>query len=240
MKRRLFVLILLAVVGALLAAACYGHRGITGSGHIITEEKDFSDFSVVDVENIFKIEIVQSDSFSIAITGDDNILDRIKVSKDEETLKIRLKPRRFHHVSLKAVIAMPDLSGLNLVGLSDVTVTGFKSSRDFQLDLSGASSLDGDLEAGDVVIKASRSSRVTLEGSASTLTLDASGASRIDLANFPVKDASIELSRLSHATVNASERLDPVNLSGDSRLGYLGDPAFGELDTSGDSAIHRK
>ena len=240
MKRRLFVLILVAVVGALLAAACYGHRGTTGSGHIITEEKDFSDFTVVDVENIFKIEIVQSDSFSIAITGDDNILDRIKVSKDEETLKIRLERRRFHHVTLKAAIAMPDLSGLNLEGLSNVIVTGFKSSQDLKLDLSGASSLSGDIEAGNVVIEASGASRVTLEGSASTLTLDASGASRIDLANFPVKDASIELSRLSHATVNASERLDPVNLSGDSRLGYLGDPAFGELDTSGDSAIHRK
>ena len=100
--------------------------------------------------------------------------------------------------------------------------------------------MNGNLEADDVVIKASRASRVTLEGSATTLTIDASGGSRIDLADFPVRDASIELRGISHATVNASERLDPVNLRGDSRLGYLGDPAFGVLDTSGDSAIHRK
>ena len=97
MKRRLFILILVALVGTLLAAACggHGHRGITGSGHIITEEKDFSGFTAVDLENIFKAEIVQSDSFSITITGDDNILDRVKVSKDEktQTLKMRLEPR---------------------------------------------------------------------------------------------------------------------------------------------------
>ena len=198
MKRRLFVLILVAVVGAVLAAACTG-RGhhISGSGHIITEEKDFSGFTVVDIENVFKTEIVQSDSFSIAITGDDNILDRIKVSKHGETLKIRLERRRFHHVTLRAVISMPVLSGLNLDGLSEVTITGFKSAQDFELDISSVSSLHGDLEAGDVVIKASGASRVTLEGSASTLALDASGRSRVDLANFPVRDASIELSRLS-------------------------------------------
>ena len=242
MKRRLSVLILAAVVGALLAAACtgHGHRGITGSGHIITEQKDFSGFTVVDAENIFNTEIIQSDSFGIAITGDDNILDRVKVSEEEGTLKLRLERRRFHHINLKAVIAMPNLSGLNLDGISNVTVTGFKSSQDLNLDLSGASSLSGDLEAGNVVIEASGASRVILQGSASTLTLDASGASRIDLANFPVKNASVELSRISHATVNVSEKLDPVTLRGDSRLGYLGDPAFGEPDTSGDSAIHRK
>ena len=156
MKRRLFVLILVAVVGALLAAACTGrgHGRIIGSGHIVTEEKDFSGFTVVDVENILKIEIVQSDSFSVAFTGNDNILDRIKVSKDDETLKIRLERHRFHHVSLEATITMPDLSGLNVDGLSNVTVTGFKSSQDFKLDISGASTLTGDLEAGDVVIKA--------------------------------------------------------------------------------------
>ncbi len=109
---------------------------------------------------------------------------------------------------------MPDLSGLNVDGLSNVTVTGFKSSQDFKLDISGASTLNGDLEAGDVVIKARGASRVTLEGSANTLTLDVSAASRIELANFPVKDARVDLSRFSHATVNASGRLDPVNLRG--------------------------
>ena len=59
MKRRLFVLILVAIVGALLAAACNGHglgHRITGSGHIITQEKDFSGFTVVDLENIFNTE----------------------------------------------------------------------------------------------------------------------------------------------------------------------------------------
>jgi len=134
---------------------------------------------------------------------------------------------------------MPVLTGLDLDGLSHVTLTGFKSSQDFHVDLSEVSSLNGNIEAGDVVIEASDASAVTLAGSASTLTLDVSGRSRVDLANFSVNEASVELSGLSRATVSASERLDPVDLSGDSRLQYLGDPTFGEVDTSDDSAIHR-
>ncbi len=240
MGTRLFVLVSLAGVGALLAAACYGGHGRTaGSGHVVTEQREFTDFTALDLENIFDTEVVQSDSFSVTITADDNLQERVKVSKDGEILKLRLERRRFHHITLKAKITMPVLSGLDLDGLSRVTVTGFKSSQDLHLDLSEASSLTGDIEAGDVVIEVSDASAVTLAGSASTLTLDASGRSRVNLADFTVNEASVELSGFSLATVSASERLDPVDLSGDSRLEYLGDPTFGEIDTSGDSAIHR-
>ncbi len=240
MKLRLCVLVLLAGVGALLAAACgYGHGSTSGSGRIVTEQRDFTGFTALEIENIFNTEIVQSDSFSITITADDNVLERVKVSRDGEELELRLEPRRFHrHITLGATITMPVLSGLELDGLSRVTVTGFKSSQDLHLDLSEASSLTGDMEAGDVVIKASRSGRVTLEGSASTLTLDASDASRVDLAGFLVNEAAVELSGLSLATVNASERLGPVDLRGRSRFEYLGDATLGEVDTSDDSAIH--
>ncbi len=162
------------------------------------------------------------------------------MSQDGEELKIRLERRRYHYITLKVEIAMPVLTGLDLDGLSHVTVKGFKSSQDFHVDLSEASSLSGDLEAGDLVIEASDASAVTLTGSASTLTLDVSGRSRVDLADFSVNEASVELSGLTRATVSASERLDPVDLSGDSRLEYLGDPTFGEVDTSGDAAIHRR
>ena len=241
MKRRLLVLILVAVVGALLAAACgggNGHRNITGSGHVVIEEKNFADFTTVDVRNVFEAEIVQADSFNITITADDNIIERIEVSQDEATLKIRFPSHIYRHVTMKVEIAMPDLRGLELDGLSRVIVKGFETSDDFHIDLSGASSLNGDIKAGGVVLEASGASTVTLEGSASTLTVDASGASVVNLADFPVNAASVKLSGNSRAIVNASERLDPVDLSNDSRLQYLGDPAFGEVETSGDSAIH--
>ena len=241
MKWGFTVLVWLTVMGALILAACdggHGHRRTTGSGHVVTEEKNFAGFTTVDLRNVFEAEIAQSDSFIITITADDNILEHIKVSQDEATLKIRLEPRLYRHITMKIEISMPDLQGLDLGGLSRVTVKGFESSRDFHIDISGASSLNGDIKAGGVIIEASGASTVTLEGSASTLAVDASDASVVKLADFPVNAARVKLSGNTRAIVNASERLDPVDLSNDSRLQYLGDPAFGEVETSGDSAIH--
>ncbi len=241
MKWGFILLVWLTVIGTLALAACdRGNeiRRTIGSGHVVTEEKNFTNFTTVDVRNVFQVEIVQSDSFNITITADDNILEHINFSQDEATLKIRLASRLYTHITMKIEIAMPDLRGLDLGELSRVTVKGFESSPDLHIDISGASSLTGDIKAGNVIIEASGASTVTLEGSASTLTIDASDASVVNLANFPVNTASVKLSGNTRAIVNASERLDPVDLSGDSRLQYLGDPAFGEVETSGDSAIH--
>ena len=80
MKRGFIILVWLTVLGALAVTACdggHGHRRITGSGHVVTEERNFANFATVVLRNVFEAEIVKSDSFNITITADDNILERI-------------------------------------------------------------------------------------------------------------------------------------------------------------------
>ena len=71
------------------------------------------------------------------------------------------------------------------------------------------------------------------------MTIDASGASSVDLGGFPVNDANVEASGASNVTVNARGKLD-VNASGASHVYYLGSPTLGKVDTSGASSIKRK
>ena len=78
-----------------------------------------------------------------------------------------------------------------------------------------------------------------LTGSAQSVTLEASGSSEIDLADFPVVDANVNLSGGSEATVNPSGRLD-VDVSGASHLYYLGSPTLGRVQTSGGSSVGQK
>jgi hypothetical protein len=107
------------------------------------------------------------------------------------------------------------------------------------VDLSGSSSLRGDIEAGGTSFDLSGSSDANLTGSGGNLTLDASGSSDVDLSDFPVADAEIDASGASTVTVNASGRLD-VEASGASDVYYLGDPSMGTIDTSGASSVEPK
>jgi len=135
---------------------------------------------------------------------------------------------------------MPDLTGLDLRGASQVTLTGFKSTNALNLDLSAASHLRGDIEAGDVRLDVSDASQVTLRGSAGDVTMDdVSGASTVDLADFPVTNATVATRDKSEVTVNASGRLD-VDASGASDIYYLGDPMLGTVNTTDDSSVEPK
>ena len=120
---------------------------------------------------------------------------------------------------------MPDLRALNFSGATKGTITGFSSSHDFNLDLSGASGLDGNIQAGDAMVMLSGASRVELEGSAKDINVNASGASRVNLSRFPVNNAQVLLSGASSGTINLNGRLD-ADLSGASNSATLASPPW--------------
>ena len=247
MKRLSILVLVLAGLIALFAACgddgeeTVQDEGVEGSGNVVSQEMPLTDFTSVEAANAFEVEITQSDTFSVTIRVDDNILDLVDVSKDGDTLKLRLERgvslRR--DVTLEADITMPELESLELSGASKASVSGFRSSGQLDIDLSGASSLDGNLEAGETDIEASGASTVVLEGSATELTIEGSGASSLDLADFTVDTAEVELSGASDATVRAQESIDPVDVSGASKLRYLGDPSLGDVTTSGASTVDK-
>ena len=211
---------------------------LVSCGNLRTQESDFTDFTRVEVGHAFQVEIVQSDSYSVIITADENLFNYIQVSKEGETLKIGLE-QSILFGTLKAEITMPDLHELSLSGATRGTIQGFSSSHDFILDLSGASRLNGDITAGDAQFTVSGASTVQLQGSASDMTIDASGASRVNLDDFPVNNAGVKLSGASSGTVNLGGRLD-ADLSGASKLSYIGEPTLGDIQTSGDSTLSKK
>jgi hypothetical protein len=216
-------------------------EGVRGSGNVVSQEMPLADFSSVEAANAFEVGITQSDTFSVTMRVDDNILDLLDVSKEGNTLRLRLERgvRLFGDVTLEASITMPELESLELGGASKASVSGFRSSGRLDIDLSGASSLEGDLEAGDTDIDASGASRVLLEGSATEMTMEGSGASSLDLADFTVNTAEVRLSGASDATLRVLERIEPVDVSGASRLRYLGDPSLGDVTTSGASTVDK-
>jgi hypothetical protein len=71
------------------------------------------------------------------------------------------------------------------------------------------------------------------------MVADASGASRFNLDDFTVNNADVDFSGASSGTVNLDGRLD-ADLSGASRLWYIGEPNMGNIDTSGASTISKK
>jgi hypothetical protein len=212
---------------------------VVGSGNLVTLEEEYTGFDAVDVSHAFQVEIRQGETFAVVVRVDDNLQPYVRVDKVGDTLKIGLETGGcFRDVTMEAEITMPELAGLYLSGASHATVTGFSSGQALAVRLSGASSLRGDIEAGDVRMVLSGASNVSLDGSAQNLRLEVSGASHARLADFPAEQVDVEASGASSATVNASGRLDG-EASGASEVRYVGSPTLGRMYTSGSGSIRQ-
>ena len=215
---------------------------ISGSGNVVTQEEAITRFDKVDASQSFEVDISQGEAYSVIIRVDDNVLPHLQVVKQGDALKIGLKPGQVYSIqkaTMQAEVIMPELTGLDLSGASHATISGFESTKDLIVDLSGSSSLRGDIEAGSASFDLSGSGDVTLTGSAGDVAIDASGSSDVDLTDFPVADANINASGSSRVTVNPSGRLD-VDATGASDVYYLGSPTMGAIDTSGSSTVKPK
>jgi len=242
MKKAIIIIAIVAAVAVTSTVLILrGWPGVLiGSGNLETEAYAFTNFTEVEIGSVFDFEIKQSSSYSINVTADDNVMDYVQVSQDGQTLKIRLgRVSILGPVTLRALVTMPQLHGLTASGASRGTVSDFSSSEDLDITVSGASTVTGDITAGNVEFGISGASTIQLEGSANDIDANVSGASHLNLDNFIVNNADINFSGASSGTVNLNGRLD-ANLSGASRLWYIGEPTMGDINTSGASTISKK
>jgi hypothetical protein len=258
-KAILIVACTVIMITAVLLTGCVAPIIKKDTGPTVTRNYDFTDFTIIEIGHAAKLEVTRADTYSISISAGESVFDHIKVTKTGNKLKIDLGNLFFSFPRSPSVkITMPELRGLYLSGASEGNVTGFRSSQDIDLTLSGASELDMDMETGAFECEISGASKVTgylkatssdialsgasrieINGSGGDIKIDASGASRVNLANFTVNDADIDLSGASDATLDINGRLD-VTLSGASTLRYSGNPTLGTINISGGSELERR
>lgn len=234
---------LVSIAGCNLETVSYGSRPgdntIIGSGQMATRDYSIADFSGIDVGDAFQVEIQPSESFGVTVSGDDNIIDYVKVDKQGQTLRVSLAPgRSYNYEELRLAIKMPRLTSLTLSGAARAMVNELKSPDGLHLNLSGATMLIGWIEAGDTEIVASDASVVELQGVGQSLRLEGSGASQANLADYLASDANVNMSGASKASVNVVGKLS-ATLSGASRLDYSGNPTLGTISVSSGSLLNR-
>jgi hypothetical protein len=239
-KRVLSWLIALVVSAStfLVLTGCGGW--VTGSGKVETREMNFTDFTALDIDSAFEVDITQDDAYRVTITTDDNLFDYVNVNQSGKTLHIGLKqPYAYMRTTRKATITMPALQQLELSGASRAKVSGFIATSPLEMDISGASKASGSLKMADGKFEVSGASTLELSGAGQNLSLEISGASTLKLGEFTAAKAVVNVSGASRATVNVTGRLD-AEVSGASTLTYLGNPTLGDIEVTGASTLHRK
>jgi hypothetical protein len=241
---KLVYLLMVALLAALIVgctvvdAVLEDIEFVGGSGSLITRTYDESGFTEVATGHGATIDITADDDYAISVEMDDNLEPYLEVTNTDGRLTILLNEdkKSYIHTTLHIAITMPELNGIHLSGGSVGTITGFGSDQPFDVELSGGSRLEGDIESGNADVNISGGSRIDLNGLAGDLNLSASGGSFAYLDGFAVQDVTLDASGGGVVNIYPSGVIRG-QASGGAMIHYDGNPTSIDVDTSGGSQV---
>lgn len=221
---------------ALLIGGCNADC-IPGSGNQITTTRDVQPFTFVETSGSIKLVLKQGPQ-ELRITADDNLMDEIRTNVSGNTLEIDMKGNFCNTGPITVYLSSQAYEGVNASGAVEIVSDGLLQLKDFEMDLSGSSKVDLNMNAANVTTKSSGSSEISIKGQASSHDVDLSGSSSISALDFVVGKYRIESSGASESKINVLNELE-VKSSGSSDVEYRGNPSKVSNNDSGASNVRK-
>jgi phage shock protein PspC (stress-responsive transcriptional regulator) len=200
---------------------------------------ELSGFTKLDVDSDYEVHITPGTSYSVTLSGQEKYIDDAKIELDGQTLEVDRQGRAFFCIfcrsnRMRLDITMPAIEKIEASGATKIHAKGFNSNT-LELDLSGASSADLEVNVKEFNAEISGASQITVSGSSDQLTARLSGASRLNADDFEARTGNLKTSGASKAFVNVLETLQ-IESSGASKVRYKGNPQT-QIEDSGASEI---
>jgi hypothetical protein len=156
-------------------------------------------FNKIKVSNAISLYLSQGNTQGVAVSSEDpKITERIITQVSNGTLKIFVENGAWNgwnwsNKHLKAYVTFTTLEALGVSGACSVELTDPIQVNNFKMEISGASSIKGQIKASDMKSELTGASTARLSVSANSFTLSQSGASNFR-GDINAPDASFDLS----------------------------------------------
>jgi hypothetical protein len=184
-----------------------------------SEPRADAGFREVKAGNAVILIISVQEEFAVTLEGEESLLKDVKTKVEGETLIIKTGGNISPANKIRLKISMPELTGLELWGTSEATITNVKSNS--------------------LKIQTGASSRVKVDGETKSLNANANGTSWIDAENLKAENAEARTAGTSEITVSAASELYAEALGG-STIFYTGDPKNLKQGIAGTGEIRKK
>ena len=204
-----------------------------------TKTYDFKDFNSIEIGGAFTGEITQGDEFKVTVEYEESMEENLDLKQVGNELKVGLKGwKSSGKSSPKIIIQLPALEKLDLSGACDIILVKL-SGENLEIELSGASSLQGDLDFKRIEIDASGASSIGFSGRTNKIELYLSGASNFKGKGLIVTDEFLlDCSGASSARCQVDGDMF-IKMSGASSLQYTGEGNILKQELSGASEIEK-
>jgi hypothetical protein len=229
---------IMLVLLALTFGSCqWSGETIRGDGHLVTETFSVEYFHSIELAGMFNVTLEQGADLQVVLETDANLHDLISIDVKDEVLEVRTtRDVMLRPTKMELHIIYPELRRMDVGGASRISANRVIVAEDLVFDISGAASIDLEVEVVDLLTKVAGAGDISLEGHARNHTLDLSGASSLSAQRLITESTDIRLSGAGSASVHATRKLN-VNLSGVGSVRYYGDPQEKTINKSGLGSI---
>ena len=194
-----------------------------GSGNIITEKREVSEFNSVHLKGSGNVVLTQGEQQSLLIKTDDNIMPLIETDVSGNKLTISHGNHHLRPTSFEVYITLENLEGVRISGSGDIIGKGRFVTDTLFTEISGSGDMDLEVETGLLETKISGSGSIHLSGKAEDYTVSISGSGKINAFDVDAKHVSVKISGSGDCRVSATESLD-AKISGSGDVYYRGRP----------------
>ena len=220
-----FPLLILVPLAACSVGADTSGPGVAGSGNGTTRTYAVSDFSALALRGSDDVDVRVGTGFSVRAEGASKELDRIKIERVGDTLRIGRKKRSGldwggSSENVTVYVTMPRIVGTTIAGSGNMTVDRVEGQR-FTIDAAGSGNLTvAMLAVREAKVSMAGSGDIALKGSADRLTVDIAGSGDVDAAGVKATGAAVNIlgSGSVRAEVNGQASVSMMG-SGDVDLG---------------------
>jgi hypothetical protein len=241
MRRKNFRLLLLLTVAAFFAPGCIiviNGNSAQGSGNIITEERQVSEFDKIHLKGSGNVVLTQGEKQSLEIKTDDNIMPLIETDVRGKKLTISHGKHNLRPTTFEVYITVKNLEGVAISGSGDISGKGRFVAYTFYAEISGSGDMNLEVETGKLASKISGSGSIHLSGKAEDYIVSISGSGKINAFDVEAKNVSVKISGSGDCRVTASESLD-AKISGSGDVYYKGRPQINSKISGSGSLMSR-
>jgi Putative auto-transporter adhesin, head GIN domain len=201
-------------------------NSIQGSGNLVSEVRDFPSFNSVHIATAGTVFMTQSDTQSVKVIVDDNLMQYIRLSVANNVLTISIEPNySLKDMHLTVDINLPELHELHTSSAGNFIGQNLFNCDELRLFSSSAGNIFLNLEADYLYTNLSSAGNANLSGTVPIHDAIISSAGGLHSFNLETDTTTISLNSAGNAEIYVNDLLN-ATLSSAGSLFYKGSPVI--------------
>ena len=244
MKKLNIITLVLSII--LTVFSCSKDDMLVGSNNIISEFRDVAPFSKVSSEGSFTVNIMQGSPQSLEVSANDNIMNNLKTTVSNNTLRIYVLDGSYSNTQVEVTITVPNLNALQNSGSGDISMLGLDSQGNMEIENTGSGDISvlelnsqdnvkvenhgsGNIyvpelnSLGNIQVKNTASGDISISGSVNNLDIRNEGSGTFNGSQFMSTNTGVENYGSGDCKVYSTEVLN-VKIEGSGDVYYTGNP----------------